>query len=292
MQKIKITSIYRVPLFFCCIVIAFACENLPDEVNLTYQGPDFVRFLNPSATVSESGKALMIPVARSTADLSGEETITFSTNAVFTADNADASGTFNITSGEGQIVIPAGQAQGFIILAPVDNPEADGAKQVTLELQSSSSGLVLGFPGSDGNRSSTVVNISDDDCTFDLPVFTGSYLAEDPGNAFGFTSYSVSLSIDPSAPNRVLVEDFHSLSELGVAARTIYLEFDPDNLSVGIPAQELQAPIGFTGGNGNFQAESTAVGSISTCDGGIEIAYVIFDGDGAFGGGTLTLSKE
>ncbi len=184
-----------------------------------------------------------------------------------------------------------------ITVTPIDNLVTDGTRTAELTLTDG------GFTGgADGKVYS--VTFLDDDCPFDVEIFTGDFNINDldnpfVGNGTVANDYTVSISVDPNTPNRFILDDILNLSGVSATfgARSMYFDLDPDltNATVTVPVQPLEPRVtssGFRIGIG-----STASGAYVSCSGAwtvpVQILALVDDGGTTVAGaftGEYTLS--
>lgn len=252
------------------LVVLTSCEE--------NEGPVFtdeaITFERTSSVITESSTDELKIVVYS-AGGSGSSALTFGGTAVEGVD-------FTLMSGS--TVDFSSSFSDTVRIQTIDNLDSDGTRTIELTLVDG------GFPGGIEGDVHTV-SIDDDDCAFDLAVFSGDYNLDDPGNPFtGGGEYPVILSSEGTVENRINVEGILDLSQFGLSNRTFFMDLNPDlnNPSVTVPTQLLTpqvtssgAPIGIT---------STDAGTYVSCSGAItvEVQILAFDAGGTTVVGAFT----
>lgn len=161
----------KISLFLItAMAVAFtACDE--EDGRTTFEGPFYVQYTGNSASVSEADTTSIIKIEVSNVGPTVDSDITVNYT---TEGSAEVGVDYEILRGgtPGQIIIPAGQHFGTLELRTINNDETDGDKTLDFTLSSADNGLEVGR-GAIGVTFS--LNISDDDCPFDIATFPGSY---------------------------------------------------------------------------------------------------------------------
>lgn len=284
-------TIYSIVILFC---LQQACvPKLEDPV---YTGDNFVAFGGegdtPTGSVDE-GRSILIPVFRSSSDLSSAVTVSYSITSKVVETGDDAGGSFTVEGGANQVTIPAGASTATIQINALDNSDRDGERELTITLTSTSNGEV-GYTGPDKLKSVFILTIDDNDCPFDIDTFIGTYQAtetRDVITAFrsggDVTNYNVIITGEDGS-SRLTITDFLSFTSLDRDPESIFIDIDATG-TVTIPDQTLQPAI--SAGNGTFRVVGIGTGIAQVCSGEITMEYQLYDDAGEIGRSTVILTK-
>jgi hypothetical protein len=203
------------------IGISFSCE---EEFQVLNPDSYFVQFGQTSRDVTESVTTIKIPVTLAAPEQGSAVAIQYQITGT-AVEGVD----YEFDSEKGAASIIAGSFADTVIINILNDFEADGSKQLVLELSSATNGLNAGL-GAFGKK--FTLNIADDDCPFDINDFVGAYTVEITseaafGNPAGLYVSETTLKLGDD-PNTLIDENFW---DFGPNSVVITLDpSDPSNL--------------------------------------------------------------
>ena len=168
----------------------------------------------------------MIPVSISTAADNRGEAVTVE---ISVSGDATEGVHYNLISPT-TLNIPAGEHTANIEVEILQNNLTDGGGDLEFAIVSNSANLDIGFPGPDALNSSHTLTIGDDDCSFDISVFEGTYDVVEDGGAFVYTA-----EVSITGANTISVTNFWGS---GLTADVTLDATDPNNLVAYILPQD------------------------------------------------------
>ncbi|WP_318310258.1 hypothetical protein [Flagellimonas crocea] len=168
-------------LFAGVFLVFTSCEK--NEVPVIDYGEGFVQLNSTTGSIPENSEDPIV----TTVLLGNDGTNPNGVTVNFTVTSSDDS-RFTVTPSNGTIEIPAGEFSADIVIQPVDNLDADGDVEVTLELDAGSD-LPIGIAGEGLVATSRSITITDNDCP---TVFSSAYSV----SVFAFDEEAPSFNVD------------------------------------------------------------------------------------------------
>lgn len=205
--------------YVCMLAVAVVIASCEGEGldNAPISSERYISFASGSAATPE-GSAYTLPIYRSTGDLSGTASVSYTVNAVYASDsdfhNAgdDASGALDLSGASGSGSFAANSAVVNVVIVSLQDEIAAGDVTVTVTVtDTDDASLQVGRPLGAPTNDVFTLTVVDDDCPISLDAdWAGTYDASDlfigGGNAgiglvdFGLLGGTVTFEADPTDP--------------------------------------------------------------------------------------------
>ncbi|TXJ93231.1 hypothetical protein [Flagellimonas pelagia] len=182
-------------ILFVGFLLVTSCEKNEDPT-IDF-GEGYVQLNSTTGSIPENSSSPIV----TTVLLGNDGTNPNGVTVNFTVTSSDDS-RFTVTPSNGTVEIPAGEFSADILVQPLDNLDADGDVEITIEL-STSSDLPIGIAGQGLVATSRDIVITDNDCP---TVYSSKYAV----NVYAFDEEAPSHSVDlvpvPGTDNQFTIE--------------------------------------------------------------------------------------
>ncbi|GAB4396937.1 MAG: hypothetical protein OHK0053_12190 [Microscillaceae bacterium] len=154
---------------------------------------------------------------------------------------------YEIVGGTGSVTIPANESFGSLSIELLDDNVVEEAKTIIFTITSASNGSRVG-QGAFQVGSTFTITIADNDCPWDISTFAGDYnvvVLQSTGFGQSATSYTTTLTVDPTQPNTLVDANFFNVpvngtvGDPGTQNGAIKIEMNEAGLTSNVPSQTL-----------------------------------------------------